>query len=298
MLINSVYPNINKIKILPYSNMFKRHSDSQAKLCPTNSNALQLQLNFEGLANQYAVAEPIVDTGAVILRKYLGKFVHFYDIPGVSILYNSTLPKCQKPLVLLNEATEFNRALKLLSRKVDKINNLYTIPYTSNLSREKFILYRSAIGEGKIPDKSIKGIIGQGRFSTAFLEPNYTVSKLSRIPNFPAKKHFIEGVDLPIYDRKIVTIGNTIIHYVHNPLVELASTKFDPSNPKDLEEFGKYWDILNDNLKKYNNIYGTNYSFGVDFKRSDPESMRQMGFIGDTPYLIDYQCIDGRPLAA
>jgi len=152
--------------------------------------------------------------------------------------------------------------------------------------------FKEAIKTGEIPNKKVKGIVGYGAFSKAFLTSDYKVLKLSTDPLFPSEADFIKDVDVPIYKSYIAHLNNgEKVYGALEAFAESAVVRFDLSKLKNIAEYQRNWDILNDILWAK-----TNYEFDYDFGEGIPLFAKQMGFIGDKPYLLDHQSVLGRPL--
>lgn len=303
------YSCFNKLKVSPESERFSvglvkelgndcfgsaRLSEFPYKITSPKTHGDVFQLN--SVPTISGISAESTDSAESILQKYMGKLDHFDGVSDVKILYNKNMPEEQFPAFLLKKPMEFKKALDFLSSKIKEFR-LSNPPFDRLAYHDDFELFKEAIENGGIPNISIKGIIGQGKWSTAFLTSDNKVIKLSSHPHFPAKEHFIEGLDVPIYDRYIVPVSNgKTIYGATNPLTKVGFIKFNPLEVKDLIEYGKSWDILDARLTKENKTKGKYYCWD-DFCKSKKISTRQMGFIGDKGYLLDSACVWGRPLA-
>lgn len=279
-------------------NVSNRHNIQRAfplaEACKSNSapvavntkpqTSLQAQLNFMGGINK-----PLVNTSSSLLGEYFKKMNH-YKFNDVTMLY-----KGQKNpwsgIILFNKPVPFTEALPRLTKNIEeiggsksKIEKMYLF-----LHGEDFKFFEDAIEHNdKLKDIPIKGIIGQGLSSTAFLTDQDEVIKLSRVPIFPDLKEIIKDVEIPIkeiYFSKTDKSG--MIYGMKEPLVENTLVR-DVSDG----EYKEIWTDFYQKIKKEN----SEYEFESDFSLDDSTCSKQLGFIADKPYLIDHQCIKFRPL--
>lgn len=253
----------------------------------SDSAALGYQLNFIGLSHRTAVKP-----ANTIIRAYLKNLEHYHNnnLPGINMLYKLIDPYAvHSPVILFKEITPFDKSLDFLTKTVSKIKELQSHKKTAlpfkfkEIESENFELYKKAIDTGIIPNFRIKGMIGQGRDSTAFLTSDNKVIKLSLKPNFPDEDTFVEGIEIPILARYIaenVDGKGTRVYGVLEELTEVLSLR-DPSS----REFEAYANEINRRLEKIN----------PDYELQDDNAL-QFGFIGNKLFLIDHQCIRDRKL--
>ena len=254
-------------------------------VAPKNINApndMQAHLNFMGSINR-----PLVKNVNPILNEYFQKMNH-YKFNDVTMLYKGK----ENPwagILLLDKSIPFPEALPHLTKNIDEIESSAMGDMYLFLQGADFKFFEDAITHNdKLKDISIKGIIGQGLSSTAFLTDQDEVIKLSRVPIFPALKDVVRDVEIPIKDiyySKTETSG--MIYGMKEPLVENTLVR-DVSDG----EYKEIWTDFYKKIKKEN----PEYEFEADFSSDDPTCSKQIGFIADKPYLIDHQCIKNRPL--
>lgn len=252
-----------------------------------NSTALQSQLNFIGICNR-----PLLHSDNPTLNAYLTRLDHYDEIPGVTILskyIKATDTRIHPPVILFDAPKKFDKAIDSLTSLIDSLQekkdeNEMSLQFSMDYNYLPFSLFKKAVEEGKIPNFDIKGLMGRGDYNAGFLTTNDNIIKLSDNPNFPDKETYIEGVEVPIYARYIadsVGVGKEKVYGVLEELVETAALR-----GIGYEELGDIFQTMNQKLAKIN----------PDYYISDDHDM-QIGFIGNTPYLIDHGCVAFRPLA-
>lgn len=285
MQINKIYTYQPQIHSLP------KASNTISESKQVNTDALSTQLSFMGLFNR-----PILTTsGENVLKGFYQRTLP-HKITGGFILYKQSLAKIDwsKTLIFDNEMS-FIDSLDYLRATIE--NARYNVLDHSRVRMHGRLCDFETFKEAALVPNSflsklkIKGMIGQGAYSTAFLTSDNKLLKLSLKPNFPSTENFVEGVDIPIFERHIIQLPqrNENVFGAIEALAEPGEVRCEGMQEN---EFGKYWDMLNRNLRQH-----SNWHFSSDFKRTDPYSIRQVGFIGKTPYLIDHECIANRPLA-
>lgn len=272
---------INKINFFNVSAPTKTLKE-QSYLPRKNSIALQSQLNFMGLCNQTSIS-----SGERIFQKYLTTLEHYRAIPGVSILYSKE-SKCVANIMLFDKPLKIAKALDFLKNKIAELDSLEeyrpsSLPFFFCLREQNFDVFKEAIAKGDIPNLEIKGIIGQGRHSTAFLTCDNKVLKLAIKPNFPDNKYFMEGIDVPIYDRYIARKVMSGKYNVYGALEGLA-------------EVFPIKDITNNEYFNIYSYFGTKTkAINEDYSLQDFCAF-QVGVINGKHYIIDHECVVGRPL--
>jgi len=305
MLINKMYPPILQNN---YSGLQSKHapsnvvglvnptyfSASSQSLIASRYNDIS-SLAFKGLINHTSV-DSTYEIGEKILNTYKKKLQHCNKISGVKLLGNQK--KLGIAFMLFKKPMKFNEVFNFFNKNKDEIikytdkfeNKDYgSINKAFNTNLNDFCI--DAIEKKLIPNFYIKGVMGYGEFSSVFLNSENKIIKLSKWPSFTDEKHFIKGVDVPLYDRYIATIGDKTIYGSLQAFTEVGNVKLNSTNPLDMAKFCDIWKNFNDTIKKCN----SEYKFGSDFEKS-PISLRQIGFIGETPYLIDSDCVEFRPL--
>ena len=284
MIVNSVNNRIDSVIILPKSRVSSSQLPS-AKPDNTNSDSLQKQLSFMGRVN-IPLIEPISKlvekSGTSILDKYFKKLNRF-DLPEATILHKKD-GAADLELMILNTPLPFNEAIEALSKNIKKIedNPLFEI------HDFYFDHYQQACQQNhKLQKTIIKGIAGQGMSSTAFLTNKDEIIKLTFEPLCPHRQHFAKKVEIPILDRYKETLADgSIVYGIKEVFTEVGSIR-----DMTLKKYNKIWDMLHDELKRVN----PKFDF-CDFKRNNLDYRMQLGFVDDTPYVIDHGCISGRPL--
>lgn len=282
MLLSAIMANICPTETIKDNKAIK-HSG-----CSVNhkrSNVLQDQLHFTGLCNQ-----ALIHSEHPALKAYLTKLDHHREIPGFTILSKyekSTDTRIHPPVILFDTPKKFDKALDLLGTLIDRLqksmeDNEISLQFSMEQSCLPFNLFKKAVEEGKIPNFNIKGFMGRGDYNAAFLTADNNIIKLSSNPNFPDK--IIEGVEVPIYARYIADNVGREDEKVYGVLEELTETA--PLRGIGREELEAIFQTMNGKLAKIN----------PDYYIHDDHDM-QIGFIGNTPYLIDHGCITNRLLA-
>lgn len=286
MQINKIYPRFLDV------NTKRQNANNQINFTPIEYNSLQSQLNFKGTINKTLIRTPI-DSGSEVLSAYFKK-LHPYKLPGITILSKQEGARNAAQVFILNERMKLSDSMRFFDELIKAIKTYgQEFPLSGcDFFRGNFRSFNEAITRQEIPDVNVKGIIGTGYSSTAFLTSDNKVLKLSVNPNFPSKEHFVSDVDVPIFQRYVAhtTTGKPIFG-VLEALTECAKLRFDKTKNQDILNFQEIWDFLNRKLR-----VKTTYNFGSDFERDNPISIKQVGFIGDTPYLIDHECIENRLL--
>lgn len=285
-LNNSTFFNTNKVK--------KQIEIAESTRIKT-PDILMSQLSFMGISNVPAVT--IASSLRNILESYLGK-LKTCKLPN-SVILGRKLDslRVQGEIILLDSPTDFKNALQILkdtisSLKNDFITNEEGYGIVSHLNPDNFDVCEKAIEEDpKLAAMRIKGLIGKGSFSTAFLTDSDSVVKLSKVRNFPIPKEFIEGFDIPplttMKDSWYTTKSG--IYVAHVPFAQEASLIGMPNS-----EFRRQFDRLQTIMKEAN----PEYEF-QDFS-CRPSSMKQIGIIKDTitgeerVVLLDPECVKNR----
>lgn len=291
MLVNSIKNRINPTVILPNNRASSAQLPS-AKPSQT-SDSLQKQMSFMGMANTSIIKQMsrVGLNNSTIIKEYSNHnnsaALKLLDklsaqMRCVELTKNMTLLRVENsnkvnttPIVLLKTPMKF----------CDSLNVLGLNGYHSKTSFEE---YKEAIQKTPgLKNTFIRGIVGQGSSSTAFLSESGNVIKLSKDPNFPSPKEFIKNLEVPILNRYIVDLQNgQKIYGVEELFAEDATIR-----GISLEEYNKIFDKFSETLKNAN----PNYSF-KDFHYNNFIYFDQLGFVNDTPYLIDHECIRGREL--
>lgn len=264
---------------MPKAQACKNNSDVQLK--PSSDNAMQAQLNFMGLFGRSQVK-----SAASVFNKYLEKMDH-YKFENTTILYRKTDGSKRANIILLDEPQKFSEALSLLAKKISDFSCGTKKDVQLCLLGHEFEDFAKALNKNrKLKHTYIKGIVGQGGSSTAFLTDKNDVIKLAIFPIFPSEKDFIKGVEIPITKRYAIKSGYTGAFYaMREPLAENHYLR-DVTN----EEYGKIWADFNQKIKTVN----PEYKFADDFDELDCGCSSQIGFINDMPYILDHQVIKNR----
>lgn len=283
MLINNLTQEVASVRQVPDLKISPKQPKDKVNSGQVNSDCLLSQLSFMGLSGR-----PMVKSLIPVLDKYFEKLsqLKFHDS---TILYKNDGGRPCTKILLLDNPMNFNDGLNTLQSNIFKYQQIdRPISLKLKYSPTSYCYYKTFFDS--IPEfqhTSVKGIIGEGSFSTAFLTSKDEVIKLSDYPNFPNVKHFIEGVEIPILDRYVAKMNKTLIYGVKEPFAEDASVR-DIS----LEDYNKIWRDFHIKLQNVD----PNYDFDFDFKRGHIQASRQIGFIDDTPYLLDHGSILNRPL--
>lgn len=214
------------------------------------------------------------------------KLIESSQIHGLRIF---TKPKrVLARVLLLNAPLKFEEAIK----KFDEIitENRDSI----GIKNIHFLDYKNAVKKhSELRKIKIKGIVGQGAFSTAFLTTDGTIIKLSTDRVFPKKKNFVAGVDAPIFGTYVSKINSSdIIYGVQEPFLKEGSILNIPQSI-----YNTIYENFETILKEYNRKHNKNYRFSFDFRMEGKSGLRQMGFDENgKPYLMDRQCIENRNL--
>lgn len=289
MIISNVYPILTAIK--PLNNQ-QKYNAKDLKHNKQNSNVLQNYLNFKGTINK-ATIDSSFEIGESILKNYRAKMKHI-DFPDFTILHNlvdfgQVCILFKKQMKLDKVFSYFSKNMEKIAKTVDGLENIYQGHIKEHFNNETLSVFSSAIKKGDIPNLNIKGLMGYGSFSSAFLTSDNKILKLSECPIYPKDKNFIKGVDVPMYAKYASHMDKKNVYGLLEAFTEVANIKLLNDDLAE-SKFNQAWDKLNQELKSK-----TDYDFTLDFNKSQ-SSMRQMGFIGDTPYLIDTECVMGRPL--
>lgn len=287
MQISNIYPHFSPLNVLPNNKTNISYTQTASK--QKNLNTQQPPLNFTGAFNP-PIMPYAFHLGAEVLEG-LYKKLHPCQITGAKILYKEGKgPSNWGKIIIFDESMPISNGFEFLKKAFREGNNADS-SYVLDLYPNGFMHFNEAVLNRYIPNLSIKGIIGQGNHSTAFLTVDNNVLKLSTKPNFPSKEQFIPGVEVPIYERFIARLPeNNTVYGVLEALAEPANIRWAESNPSDMKKFLEYWANLDERLRQK-----TNYKFSSDFS-SRHKTMRQMGIIREKPYLIDHECISGRHL--
>lgn len=247
------------------------------------------ELTSMGLINQIHV-QRIKNTGQKIFSSVLKSLEKESVAPGITLAKIPNAPNGS--WLLLDNPQPLNVALK-------KFQNVNDTLFKSN--QEKYWFFdkelnpfdadeiNDVVSTNGISNILIRGRIGYGSSSQAFLTSDYKVLKLSRSPNYPDEKSFIEGLDVPIIKRLKLNNG---IYGVVNPFTVVGGVHLrQPDGSFDIAKFRDSWKYLNSKLE------GTGYKFSSDFCPTEELDAAQIGFIGNRPYLLDSECVKGRRLA-
>lgn len=257
----------------------------------TTSNALQKQLTFMGTINH-----PVVDAGALTLEKYRRNMDNVH-LNGASILFSENAKNkngdFKTKIILLDNPFPFAEGIKkiketILTSPYDLSGNRHGIKVHSYFyPREYEYLSQVVAKDKKIKDIQIKGIMGQGTYSSAFLTKDNDIFKLSWAPLFPASEHMIDG-EIPIKERFVIESPREPLYGVIEPLAENTILK-----PISRQEYNDIWKKFDARIKQKD----PKYEFSEDdFEYDSPFHQSQIGFISETPYFLDHQIVRGRPL--
>lgn len=274
MIVNTISNRINPT-IISSNNRVSNAQLLGANSNNLNSDSLQKQMSFMGLTNNPIIksrSNYIKSSGIKLLDKHLARMKHMDLVGDMTLL----------------SAENSNTSIVLLKTPMKFCDSLDILGFSGFHSKTSFEDFKKALQ--KTPDlksTSILGIVGQGTSSTAFLTESGTVIKLSKYPIFPSPKEFVKDLEVPILKRHIVDLQNgQKIYGVEEMFTEDATIRGIT-----LEEYNKIFDKFSETLKNAN----PNYSF-KDFYYSNFIYFDQVGFVNDTPYLIDHECIRGREL--
>lgn len=211
-----------------------------------------------------------------------GNLREYNSIPGARVF-------CKKGkeygrILLLDTPVKFEEAIEKLGDIIQK----YKWQYNNELKNDNFEFYKQAVRKfPDLQDLQIKGIVGQGAYCTTFLTTEGTVIKFSTSPLFPKKKEMIKGVDSKILERYTKIIDEYCTVYgAKEPFLRDASIMDIPQ-----QQFEEIYDRFKKIIKECNK----RYSFPMDFRKDERETLAQIGFDeNDVPYLVDHQCVVGR----
>lgn len=281
MFVNNVLKNQ-----YPIRNQYNQ----QNRINRINTNAI---LRNSGLTDKISFTG-----GAEILGKYYAALAKYSNVGNVDILYIKRFlsrPRAQIILFKNNVATPFLQALDSLEANIKAFKIKKPFWINLDLKAELFYHFREVISQSpELQNLRIKGILGQGKHNTAFLTEDNRVIKLSYDkPNFPDENHFIEGVDVPIHKRYIIQLkGGKKVYAVLEDFTEIAYVHY-LHDPMAMENYNHDIAELRKKIEAKNHLYEI-----LDIRARNLESMEQTGFIGDTLYLFDHGCIQGRRLAS
>ena len=157
----------------------------------------------------------------------------------------------------------------------------------SRLDLSEFNAYDKALSEHpSAGNTKIKGIVGQGGCSTAFLTEENNIFKISDCPLFPSPENMTDA-EIPIKERFLFGRSVDRLYGAIEPLAENTELR-----PTSFAEYQDAWKKLDERLKRKN----PDYEFSKCEFDYDEHHQSQLGFSGDTPYLLDHQCIKDRPL--
>ncbi|MDD3436501.1 MAG: hypothetical protein PHC64_05035 [Candidatus Gastranaerophilales bacterium] len=288
MLVNVITPKIYNQPILPEWNK----ENNQPKLNPalSNSNALMSQLSFMAATNAVksgfgAVLDCLpasyrenlvpIKVGECTILGRRGSDDN--TVIGKIMLLDTPMGFADAIIALAKKITDFERKFRKIPSTVgDLSQGLNDVDLC--LYHTSFDYYLKAIRkQPELKDIQIRGIIGQGGSSTAFLTANNTVVKLSPFRNFPLEKAFIEEVDIPVLDSYVIDTPPLELYVAHVPFAKEASI-LGVSDEDFLGIFNQFRQKINP------------YSFDIDF---GPEAChkKQVGFLAGKPYLLDPECI-------
>jgi len=271
-------------RVLPKVEVCGNPSVVQEKSAKNNPVSLQAKLNFMGMINK-----PLVHNSASVLDKYLEKMKH-YRFQDATILYKHEDEKPFSSIMLLDNPLCFPDAILSLKQHITDFKHCKKQGLDLDLEPWHFCKYNEALSSyTTLKNVPIKGIIGQGTYSTAFLTIEDDIIKLSPAPIFPSAEKFIEDVEIPILERYLIPKGKNkgVIRGMKEPLVENSLL----NNISEKE----YLEIRRGFSKK---IKGINpiYEFNLDFPSDYWIGSKQIGFLRDKPYILDHQVIKNRPL--
>jgi hypothetical protein len=235
-----------------------------------------------------AINKPLVISSSSVLDKYLEKLNH-YKFQDVTMLYKYEDNKPFFTIMLLDNPLCFPDAIASLAKHINDFHEVNKADSFLDLMPWDFDEYRDAVlGNQELKTTLIKGIIGQGSSSTAFLTNKNEVIKLSAEPLYPLPGKLIKGVDLPILGTYLMPKGKHkgAIYGVKEPLIENSFLR-----PISSFEYGR---IRSDFFKKIK-LADRRYDFTDDFSLN-PLFAIQIGFLRDKPYILDHQVIKNRPL--
>lgn len=253
----NIIPNVSNVKTQKYQTNFRGY----------NSDVFQAnnQPSFTGLNSVLSGLEK-------------------HSFEGVSVYRQ---PPLRSRIILLDDAKKISEALDILSEKIKTLSKNKTIKL--EIFTDQFKTYKHFIDHGLLPEIeniSIKGIVGQGSSSTAFLTSDNKVIKLSRAPIFPSSKDFIEGMDAPIFR---CFKARTLLHSVYG----VIEPYLEPAILRGSFNMKESYKIINSNIAKLKEV---NKSRGTKYRIQD-FNWQQIGFDENgTYYFLDHQCIQNRPL--
>ena len=216
MLLN-INKNVAFSQILPKPEVCANPPAVQVKSCRNNRDSLQAQLNFMGAINKTLVHSP-----SSVLDKYLNG-MHHYKFEDATILCTQEEGEVFSKIVLFDKPIGFIDAILFLDQHIYSFKHSKKQGLNLDLEPWHFCKYNKALSSyTALKNAPIKGIIGQGRSSTAFLTAKNDVIKLSVEPLYPLPGKLINGVDLHILDTYLMPKGKSkgIIRGMKEPLVE------------------------------------------------------------------------------
>jgi hypothetical protein len=282
----NLFIKINTINIHNNSTNFpipKKSATTKTDVSKNKSNALKTELNFKGIINK-----PFLKPPNEILRKYFEvlKPSKFQDI---TILFKESEDEMFSNIMLLQEPLSFSKAIDSLDKHINDFHTSKQNFKTLGLITRDFAKYKKAILKNlELHNTKIKGIIGQGASSSAFLTDKNEVIKLSTEPLYPLPDKIIQNVDLPILKTYLIPNRKAThtIYGIKEPLAENSLIR----NISD-EEYFKLRSYFYTQIKKAN----PHYDFEKDFSLN-PDFAMQIGFYKNKPYILDRQVITNRPL--
>lgn len=295
MLLNLIQPNIIPVRV----SCNKQQSRNPA-ISAYQSDVLCLQQK---------VNKQVSFTSAIQVLERLEKH---RPVEGISVLVAKH--DLVSKIILFDEAKKFGETITFLKEKILEIKKTdygNNIPgyNAGSLWTRGLDTYKEAIEQDKLKglkDVQIKGIVGQGGYSTAFLTSDNKVIKLSTNPIFPKPEDMIEGVDVPIEERYMAEVSPyNYVYGLKEQFLEVACLRKNFL----FDDFCKVEKLFNKKLKAHNKQHGLIAAIkyfiakiqgkAKEYKLAFDFGSHQIGIAEDGKiYLLDHQCIENRPLVS
>lgn len=226
----------------------------------------------------------------------LDKLASYRGIAGVDIKYKPTGILRTTQIMLIDHNEGFAKAIDTFGRAItDFKDRTTTSPCSLNLKPWDFKLYKDFVENIPALKKlAIRGIVGQGYSSSAFLTAEDETIKLSTVPNFPYPDDFVPGLEVPVIGS--YTSNNGRVYGVKEPFAEIAAIRYDSDDDNAKSALNSIWDNLYNTLKEFNERRKKTFSFDFDFQRGQSSLFTQTGFINNNSHLLDHGSIKGRNL--
>lgn len=289
MVINNLGHNLKLIgELIPHKGMTAPISDAISQ-AHSGGGKLLSELTSIGIINQ-AHVKTIDSPAAKVFDSVLQKLEKRLIAPEITLADIPNAPNCS--WLMLEQPQPLSKALKQFQEVNDTLFKSDQDKYwffDKDLNPFDANEINDVASTNGISNILIRGRIGYGSSSQAFLTSDYKVLKLSRSPNYPEEKSFIKDLDIPILKKLKLNNG---LYCVINPFATVGSVHLRNADGSfDMAKFKNSWKYLNSKLE------GTGYKFSSDFCPTEEIDAAQIGFIGDKPFLLDSECVKGRKLA-